>query len=150
MTDRCDLVITVDNKGPEMSLGIPAVTLPECGVIPSGTVPPLNLVIHVAQENGRLYTWGLYYVKGTNPSVHYLDSGSHPTGSPGSVAKTIDAAAPPSGLNMLAGVTTTCAFSLKLYAWAHVRNGYGLVYYDERISSIAIEKCPPCPVCMSP
>ena len=39
------------------------------------------------------------------------------------------------------GLTTTCAFAVKLYAYAHVRNGYGLIYYVEKIKAIAIEKC---------
>jgi len=30
---------------------------------------------------------------------------------------------------------------VKLYAYAHVRNGYGLIYYVEKIKAIAIEKC---------
>lgn len=31
--------------------------------------------------------------------------------------------------------------ALKLWAWPHIRNGYGFIYYSEQIKAIAIEKC---------
>jgi hypothetical protein len=146
MTDHCDLRITVDNKAPVVDFAVPAV-LNECGVIPWSAVPPLNFNLSVLQENGRLNSWGFQYTKGVNPAVHVLDSGSSNNGAPSTVTKTVDGTAPPNGAepSMLTGVTTTCAFALKLWAWAHVRNGYGLIYYREQIKAIAIEKCPPCP-----
>ncbi|SNQ61872.1 hypothetical protein [Candidatus Methanoperedens nitratireducens] len=144
MTDHCDLVITLDNKPPVVDLTVPAV-LNECGVIPWSAVPPLNFNVHVSQENKRLHSWGLQYTKGVNPTVHVLDGGSSNNGTPDTVNKTIDGTASPTGINMLSGVTSTCAFALKLWAYAHIRNGRYFIYYVEQIKAIAIEKCPPCP-----
>jgi hypothetical protein len=142
MVDHCDLKIMLDNKPPVVDFTVPAV-INECGVIPWSAVPPLNFNISVSQENGRLHSWGFQYTKGVNPTVHLLDSGSSNNGAPASVNKTVDGTSPPSGIpSMLTGVTTTCAFALKLWGWAHIRNGYGLVYYHEQIKAIAIEKCP--------
>ena len=64
-----------------------------------------------------------------------LASGSSNTGSPGSVNAIV------SGAPMLVGLNSTCAFALKLWAWPHIRNGYGFIYYNEQIKAIAIEKC---------
>ncbi|MBI3772527.1 MAG: hypothetical protein HY272_07490 [Gammaproteobacteria bacterium] len=140
MLDRCDLVITLDNKPPVVNIDIPAV-LNECGVIPGSSVPPLNLNISVSQENGRLHAWGLQYTKGVNPAVHVLDSGSSNTGLPSAINKVVDATNAPTGIDMLDGVTTTCAFALKLWATAHVRDGRQFIYYQEQIKAIAIENC---------
>lgn len=141
MVDHCDLVITLDNKPPVVDLQIPAVTN-ECGVIPWTAVPPLDLSVSVVQENGRLHSWGLQYTKGINPAVHVLDSGVSHTGVPAVVNKTVDATNAPTGINMLDGVTSTCAFALKLWATAHVRDGRNFIFYREQIKAIAIEKCP--------
>jgi hypothetical protein len=46
-----------------------------------------------------------------------------------------------SGAALLTGLTTTCAFALKLWAYAHVRDGRNFILYDEDIQAIAIEKC---------
>jgi hypothetical protein len=146
MLDSCDLVITLDNKAPEVDLTIPAV-MNECGVILWSAVPLLNLNISVLQENGRLYAWGLQYNKGVNPAIHVLDSGTSNTGLPATVNKTVDATIAPTGINMLSGVTTTCAFALKLWATAHVRDGRNFIFYREQIKAIAVEKCPSCPPC---
>lgn len=138
MTDHCDLVITLDNKPPQVDLTIPAV-LNECGVIPySVVVPPLELKInvHVSQENGRLHSWHLQYTKGVNPVLNDLDGGVSNNGVPGTVSTTV------SGNAMLTGLTTTCAFALKLWAYPHIRNGRHFIYYRETIRAIAIEKCP--------
>lgn len=141
MLDRCDLVITLDNKAPVVELQIPAV-INECGVIPWSAVPPLNLNVSVTQENGRLHEWGLQYTKGVNPTVHVLDSGSSNTGMPATVNKVVDATTnDPTGINMLAGVTSTCAFALKLWATAHVRDGRNFIFSREQIKAIAVEKC---------
>lgn len=140
MLDRCDLVITLDNKPPVVNIDIPAV-LNECGVIPGSSVPPLNLNISVSQENGRLHAWGLQYTKGVNPTVHVLDGGSSNTGLPAVINKVVDATNAPTGINMLDGVTTTCAFALKVWATAHVRDGRQFIYYREQIKAIAIENC---------
>lgn len=135
MLDRCDLVITLDNKGPVVDLTIPAV-LNECGVIPFSSVPPLDFQVNVSQENSRLHSWGLYYTKGINPTVHYLAGPfTFSGGTPGPITPTV------SGAALLVGLTSTCAFSLKLWATAHVRDGRNFIFYDEQMKSIAIEKC---------
>lgn len=142
MPDHCDLVITLDNQPPDVELTIPAV-LNDCGVIPWSSVPPLDFQVSVSQPNNRLRSWGLYYTKGIDPSVHYLGSGASNTGLPGSVNATL------SGAALLTGLTTTCAFALKLHAEPHIRNGYTFIYYREELKSIAIEKCKECPPCPS-
>jgi hypothetical protein len=141
MTDRCDLIIRVDNKPAVVDLQIPGV-LNECGVIPWSPMLTLNFSVSVAQENNRLYSWGLQYTKGVNPAVHvlssppnYLPATTSNSGSLSPVNTTV------SGAPLLVGLSTTCAFALKLYAWAHIRNGYGFIYYTEQIKAIAIEKC---------
>ncbi|MHB8118151.1 MAG: hypothetical protein ACYDHX_05415 [Methanothrix sp.] len=134
MTDHCDLVITLDSKPPAVNLTIPAV-INECGVIPWSAVPPLNFNIIVSQENGRLHSWGLQYTKGVNPAVIGLTSGSSNNGLPGTVNQIV------SGNSMLVGLASTCAFALKLWAYAHVRDGRHFIYYREVIKAIAIEKC---------
>lgn len=138
MTDRCDLVITLDNQRPDIELTIPAV-LNDCGVIP--WTPALSLDFHVAvsQANNRLRSWELYYTKGVDPTKHNLPGGSgiSNTGLPGSVNTSV------SGAALLTGLTTTCAFALKLYAYPHIRNGRTFIYYREQMKAIAIEKCPP-------
>ncbi len=140
MTDHCDLVITLDNKPAVVNLDIPAV-LNECGVIPWSPTLMLNFNVSATQENNRLHSWALQYTKGVNPAVAVLASNSSNSGGLNPVSTTV------SGAPLLAGLTTTCAFALKLYAWAHIRNGYGFVYYTEQIKAIAIEKCGPCPEC---
>ena len=137
MLDRCDLVLTLDNKAPEVDLAIPAV-LNECGVIPWTSVPPLDFQVNVSQENNRLHSWGLYYTKGVNPTIHYLAGPfTFNGGTPGPITPTV------SGAAMLVGLTSTCAFALKLWATAHVRDGRNFIYYREQLKAIAIEKCGP-------
>ncbi|MEO7953632.1 MAG: hypothetical protein ABIR35_05995 [Polaromonas sp.] len=140
MIDRCDLVITLDNKPAVVNLDIPAV-LNECGVIPWSPALMLSFNVSATQENNRLYSWTLQYTKGVNPAVMVLGSNSSSSGALSPVSVTV------SGAPLLVGLTSTCAFALKLYAWAHIRNGYGFVYYTEQIKAIAIEKCAPCPEC---
>jgi hypothetical protein len=144
MTDHCDLVITLDNKSAVVNLDIPAV-VNECGVIPWSPALTLTFNVTATQENNRLHSWALQYTKGVNPAITVLGSNSSSSGALSAVS------VPVSGAPLLAGysITTgsTCAFALKLYAWAHIRNGYGLVYYTEQIKAIAIEKCAPCPEC---
>ncbi len=141
MLDRCDLLITLDNKRPVVDLTIPAV-LNECGVIPWSSVPPLDFQVHVSQENNRIRSWGLYYTKGVTPAVRYLAGPFYfNAGTPGPITPTV------SGAVMLTGLTSTCAFALKLWSTAHVRNGRHFIFYREQIKAIAIEKCPPCPPC---
>jgi hypothetical protein len=141
MLDRCDLVITLDNKPPVVDLQVPAV-LNECGVIPWSPGLSLNFDVHVSQDNNRLHSWGLYYTKGVNPTEHYLAGPfTFNAGTPGPITPTV------SGAALLAGLTGTCAFALKLWATAHVRDGRYFIYYREQMKAIAIEKCSPCPPC---
>jgi hypothetical protein len=144
MVDHCDLVITLDNKRPEVELTVPAV-INECGLIPWTPALSLDFQVQVSQENNRLRSWGLYYTKGVNPTIHYLASGVSNNGLPGSVNQMVSGgiAAPAPGTGMLANLNGTCAFALKLYAWAHVRDGRHFIYYREQMKAIAIEKCLP-------
>ena len=139
--DRCDLVITLDNKAPVLDLQIPAV-LNDCGVIPFSSVPPLNFTANVTQENNRLHSWSLTYLKGVNPTFLALgpgSNGSSNTGLPGTISQSVD------GSPLLVGLTSTCAFALNLVATAHIRDGRNFIYHVQQIKAIAIEKCPPCP-----
>lgn len=138
MTDRCDLILTVDNKPPVLDLQIPAV-INDCGVIPWSPTLSLNFGVNVTQENNRLRMWRLEYTKGVVPTPITLASSSSATGALSPVHTTIN------GNSLLAGLTTTCAFAVKLLARPHIRNGRHFIYYREQIKSIAIEKCKPCP-----
>ncbi len=140
MLDHCDLVITLDNKPAVVNLDIPAV-VNECGVIPWSPTLMLSFNVNASQENNRLYSWTLQYTKGVNPAVTVLGGNSSSSGALSPVSLSV------SGAPLLVGLASTCAFALKLYAWAHIRNGYGFVYYTEQIKAIAIEKCGPCPEC---
>jgi hypothetical protein len=131
--DRCDLVITLDNKGPQLQLITPAVN--DCGVIPWSPSLILNFSVQVSQENNRLRLWRLQYTKGTDATVHVLAGNVSNNGLPGSVSTSV------SGAALLTGLSSTCAFALKLWAYPHVRNGRHFIRYDEKIQAIAIEKC---------
>lgn len=134
MTDRCDLLVRIDNKPPVVDLQVPAV-INDCGVIPWSPGLTLNFVANVSQENGRLRGWGLRYTKGVSPVSNTLASSWSANGTPASVNQTV------SGASLLSGLDSTCAFALELWAYAHVRNGYGFIYYREQDKAIAIEKC---------
>ncbi len=137
MTDHCDLLITLDNKRPTAEITVPAV-LNECGVIRWHADMLLDIQIKVSQENNRLHKWQLWYTKGVG-SEHQTPYGSeYNNGLPGSISTTVPGAA----LLGLDSLTTTCAFALRLGAWAHVRNGRNFIYYAQDIDAIAIEKCP--------
>jgi hypothetical protein len=135
MVDHCDLVITLDNKRPVAELETPSVTN-ECGVIPWSAVPPLNFHVNASQENNRLRGWRLWYTKGvgTEQTLSYAYSSN---GLPGSYVNHLVSGAP-----LLVGLTGTCAFALRLRAWAHVRNGRHFIFHDQDIDAIVIEKCP--------
>jgi hypothetical protein len=132
MADRCDLVLRIDNKPPELDLDIPAV-INTCGVIPGSSVPPLNVQVGVHQENGRLRQWRLQYTRGVLPAVHILAGAYSNNGSPSTVSQTVNAS------SLVAGLTSTCAFAIKLWAQPHIRNGRHWVYYREVIKAIAID-----------
>lgn len=140
MTDHCDLVITLDNQAPVIDLQVP--TTNDCGVIPYSPGMVLNFGVSAVQPNNRLHTVGLEYTKGVLPTINHLyphAPAAYPhtsnTGLPGSIVTTV------SGADLLTGLTSTCAFALKLHATAHIRNGRHFVYYREQIKAIAIEKC---------
>ncbi|MEA3336762.1 MAG: hypothetical protein U9R25_12680 [Chloroflexota bacterium] len=140
MTDQCDLKVTVDNKRPEISMTIspnPGV----CGVIPWGLVPPLNIDVEASHENNRLRAWHLRYGKGTTAGSTHLDGDSSYGGSLAPVSKTVNANA------MLAGLTSTCAFWVRLWAAPHIRDGYRWIHGASDTDAVVIEKCPPCPPC---
>jgi hypothetical protein len=144
MIDHADLVITLDNKPPELDLITPAIN--DCGVIPGDSLSQLNLQVKVTQENNRLFQWRLDYVKGAQSQGAYqlMARAASPAGALSPVNVTVDAMhypnpglAPPSHLDMLANVTSTCAFALRLGAWPNIRNGRHFVYYREVIQAIA-------------
>lgn len=138
MADRCDLVILVDNKRPDLALTVPGAS-GSCGVVPFNSVPGMTIDINVNQAHGRLQEWGLTWVKGITGGSGSLGSDSNNTGiAPLPLNLSIPAAP------MTAGLTGTCAFSLTLGAWPLVRNGFGRIHYDHKTIAIAIEKCPPC------
>jgi len=134
----CTMKIAIDNNPPVFDMQVSP--LPTgCGVIQSSAVPPLDVTVSASQANNRVSSWSLTYVKGTNPTVIGLgpdSSGSSNSGGAGVNNHTVHAE------SMLAGLTTTCAFSLKLGGWAHVRNGINRIYYRESRQAIAIEYCP--------
>ena len=132
VTDHLDLKFYIDNKLVEFGLTTPATN--ECGVIPWS--PTLNLLVHVhaEQENGRVHSWDLKYVRGVNPTRIPLGAAEYNAGlSPVDVDVNANA--------LHAGLTTTCAFALILTVYAHVRNNWGWTWVDEKIYAIAIERC---------
>ncbi|PKH02983.1 hypothetical protein CXF72_08595 [Psychromonas sp. MB-3u-54] len=135
MVDHSDLVITLDNKRPDAEITVPSV-MNDCGVIPWAAVPPLDLYVNASQENNRLHGWHLWYTKGVG-TEQSLASNISNNGLPGSFTNYHV-----SGASLLTGLDSTCAFALRLRAWAHVRNGRYFIFYDEDIDAIAIEKCP--------
>lgn len=140
MTDSCDLVITLDNKPPKAELVIPS-AINDCGVIPWNTLPPLDFYVNASQENNRLRGWQLWYTKGLG-SEQTLTSSCSDTiicpnnGLPGSFIHHKVSGAP-----LLVDLNSTCAFALRLEAWAHIRNGRHFIFYDQDINAIVIEKC---------
>lgn len=134
MTDRCDLVLTIDNVAPDINLTIPAV-LNACGVIKWSPSLTLNFHVNVSQANGRLYRWGLNYSKGVSGTDVALAGATFANGSPGFDTAVV------SGAPLLSGLTSTCAFALELWARPHIRNGRTMIYRVETDQAIAIEKC---------
>jgi hypothetical protein len=133
MVDSCDLILQIDNQAPTVALAFPAVVNP-CGVVPV-TATPFNLTAQVDQENGRLHSWGLGYVKGLNIASGTLASASSNSGLAVPVSQLVSSAP------MTAGLTGTCAFALTIGAWAHIRNGYGLIYHVSQPYALAVENC---------
>ena len=134
MLDRCDLIIQLDNKAPVLDLQVPAAG-GECGVVKWIDVPGLTIATSVTQENGRLYSWSLAYVKGLTGISIGLASAASGSGLP------TPSNASTSGAPMTAGITGTCAFALTLSAWPLVRNGFSLINHRTLTKAIAVEKC---------
>lgn len=147
MTDKCDLVLTLDNKAPDVNLHIPNV-LNDCGVIERAALasnsagnPLLPLTVQVSQENGRLHSWSLSYKKGTADTVYDVAASTASNGS-NSADGLIASGATNAPLNVaLINAPTTCAYALILNAQAHIRNGYTFIYHVPHIEAIAIENC---------
>ena len=133
MVDACYLVMQIDNKPATVELAFPSV-VNSCGVVPI-TSTPFNITAKVNQENGRLNQWGLTYVKGLNIASGTLDSDSSDVGLAVPVNQAVSSAP------MTAGLTGTCAFSLTIGAWAHIRNGYSLVYHTSKSYALAVDAC---------
>lgn len=133
-TDHLDLKFHIDNKPVTFYLTTPATN--ECGVIPWSPSLSITLHVHAEQENGRVHSWDLRYVKGVNPTRIFLDDGVYNAGtSPVDVDVNAD--------SLLVGLNSTCAFALILTVWSHVRNNWGFAWVDEQIRAIAIERCSP-------
>jgi len=135
MPDHIDLVLSIDNKPAVLSLDVPA-ALNDCGVVPFSSTP-FDIDTSVNQPNGHLYSWQLNYEKGLVGTQFNLNGEASAAG-----LSPLPRNATTSSDPFTNGLSTTCAFSLILNAWAHIRNGYGLVYFSQLIKSVAVEKCP--------
>jgi hypothetical protein len=132
--DHLDLNFHVDNKPVTFGLTTPATNA--CGVIPWSDPLHIDVDVHAEQENGRVHSWSLDYVKGVDPTRQSLGDGTYNAGqSP--VDETVVADA------MVAGLTTTCAFALILGCTSNVRGNWGFIWLGEQTRAIAIEKCGP-------
>jgi hypothetical protein len=138
---QLDTLVHVDNKPVDYSLGVPAAN--SCGIIPwTPTLPAtLTFAVHASQENGRVHEWRLDYTKGTTASGGNLGDVSYNGGLspvnvmvPGGVML-IDPSTP-SGY-----IESSCAFALRLQAWAHIRGNWGFIWYGEKLYAIAVERC---------
>ena len=138
MVDHCDLVITLDNKPPVIELNVNGVTN-DCGVIPWTPGLTLDVSVNASQENNRLYRWRLWGTKGVGTEAELFPSHISANGLPGNHSDTVSAT------HLLAGLDSTCAFSFRARAWAHIRNGSHFIYHDQDIDAVAVEKCPVCP-----
>jgi hypothetical protein len=140
VTDHLDIKVHFDNKPLFYELTTPATD--ECGIIPWSPAMTLAFQVKMSQENGRVHSWALDYVKGTISTEAPLGSASYASGT-ANVDQTV------SGAPMLADPTTasrelerSCAFALILEAWSHVRVNYGWRRYENKEYAIAIERCP--------
>ncbi|MEA3469458.1 MAG: hypothetical protein U9R57_14695 [Thermodesulfobacteriota bacterium] len=140
-----DLKIHVDNKPLIYDLEVDPAPGSKCGIIKWSDTLFLNFNVLASQENGRVHSWSLYYIKGMNPAGNYLGDDTYLSG-----ITTVNATI--SGADLLKDTTPSgkleesCAFALILRAWSHVRVNYGWHRYANKEYAIAIEKCPPpCP-----
>ncbi len=135
MPNHCDLVLQIDNKPPESTISVPKAGS-VCGVVKFKDVP-FDINTSVTQENGRLRAWDMHYVKGLSGTEILLDIGEH---SPAGLSP-LPRNATTSSAPFTDGLTTTCAFSLVVDAYPHIRNGYGFIYHKRKIAAVAVEKC---------
>lgn len=134
MVDHCDLLMTLDNKSVNVELAVNGVTN-DCGVIPWSNSLVLDALVSASQENNRLSEWRLWYTKGTGVEQFLAASVNVKTAIPNVNNHLVPAS------HIIAGLTTTCAYALRLRGWAHIRNGRHRIYIDQDIDAIAIEKC---------
>ena len=136
-----DTLVHVDNKPVAFSLGVPAAN--DCGIITwSETLPgTLTFQVHESQENGRVHSWTLDYTKGITATGGTLGTGTYNTGT-----ALVNVAVP--GAPMLVDLSTpsgyiesSCAFALRLNAWAHIRGNWGFIWYGEKLYAVAVERC---------
>ena len=137
MLDHCDLNILVDNRYPDINLGVTGAA-GECGVVPCSNRGSLSLQVNVNQPHSRLFTWSLDYVKGLGAASGNLGADADYQGiSPLPVALSLSGVAVAPLLSSL----ETCAYSLTLSAWPLVRNGFGTIHQAYQTKAIAIEGC---------
>jgi len=136
-----DTLVHVDNRPVDFWLGIPAANT--CGIIPwTPTLPAtLSFQVNASQQNGRVHEWTLDYTKGTTALGGVLGDATYNAGlSPVStaVAGGVMLVDPSTSSGY---VETSCAFALRLRAWAHVRGNWGFIWYGEKLYAIAVERC---------
>jgi hypothetical protein len=140
-----DLKVYIDNKPMDFSLTTPATNA--CGVVVWTPTLTLDFNVHAEQENGRVHSWSLQYVKGVDPTQHLLGSNVYPAGlSPVNevVNGNVMLTEPVTASNPTGQLQSTCAFALILDAYLHCRNDWGWIHQYPKTYAIAIEKCPPC------
>ena len=140
--DHLDLKFHIDNKPVTFTMTTPATNA--CGVVPWSPTLHLNLGVHGEQENNRIHSWNLYYVKGVNPTRIYLADAEYVAGtSPVNEIVNADALLhePVTPANPFGQLQSTCAFALILRFWSHVRDNWGFAWVDEQVRAIAVERC---------
>ena len=140
-----DLKLYIDNKPMSFDLTTPATNA--CGVVVWSPTLMLSFHVHAEQENGRVHSWDLKYVKGIDPTRIALGSAEYPAGqSPVDVDVNgnVMLVEPVTPSNPTGQLQSTCAFALLLNAWLHCRGDWGWIYAGEKAYAIAVEKCPPC------
>lgn len=145
MVGQQDLKLYIDNKPMSFDLTTPATNA--CGVVVWSPSLTLSFHVHAEQENGRVHSWDLKYVKGIDPTRIALGSQEYPAGqSPVDVDVNGNAmlVEPITPSNPTGQLQSTCAFALLLNAWLHCRGDWGWIYVGEKAYAIAVEKCPPC------
>lgn len=143
-TDHLDLKFHIDSKPVTFDLVTPATNA--CGVVPWSPSLHVNLNVQAEQENKRVHSWRLQYVKGTDSDVKFLKGDEYKAGtSPVNEIVNADVLLkePVTPANLLGELQSTCAFALILDVWSHVRGNSGFSYAGQKIKAIAIERCNP-------